>query len=136
MSLYHALVAAYPGITVGPSLGEAECVLLGDKISGWRRAEPKPSEAALLAAYDPMPDAKANRIASINAECRARLIARFGPAEEQVSRSVGVYGAAEQQALASGIAATIDASNTAQNAILAAADIAAVEAVTVTWPVI
>lgn len=136
MSLYHALVAAYPGITVGPSLGEAECVLLGDKISGWRRAEPKPSEAALVAAYDPMPDAKANRIASINAECRARLIARFGPAEEQVSRSIGAYGAVEQAALKLGVETTLDASNVASNAILAAADLAAVEAVTVTWPVI
>ena len=35
-----------------------------------------------------------------------------------------------------GIAATIDASNTASNAVIAAADIAAVEEVTVAWPVI
>lgn len=80
--------------------------------------------------------AKADRIDAINAECRARLIARYGPAEEQVSRAIGVYGAQEQSAMQAGIAATIDASNAAQNAILAAADIAAVEAVTVTWPVI
>ena len=76
------------------------------------------------------------RIAAINAECRARLIARYGPAEEQVSRSIGVYGAQAQSDMQAGIAATIDASNVAQNAILAAADLAAVEAVTVTWPVI
>lgn len=79
---------------------------------------------------------KAVRIESINAECRARLIARFGPAEEQVSRSVGAYGAAEQPALKIGIELMVDAANAAQNAILAAADLAAVEAVTVTWPVI
>jgi hypothetical protein len=76
------------------------------------------------------------KIAAINAECKARLIARYGPAEEQVSRSLGIYGATEQQAMQAGIAATIDASNTASNQVLAAADEAAVEAVTVTWPVI
>lgn len=80
--------------------------------------------------------ARAVRIAAINAECRARLIARYGTAEEQVSRSVGVYGANEQAALTTGIAATIDASNTASNAVLAAADLAAVEAVSANWPVI
>lgn len=80
--------------------------------------------------------AKVVKIAAINAECRARLIARYGAAEEQVSRSIGVYGTTEQAALAAGVAATIDASNTASNAVLAAADIAEVEAVTVTWPAI
>lgn len=77
---------------------------------------------------------KANRIAAINAECRARLIARYGTAEEQVSRSIGVYGATEQTALATGVAATIDASNTASNAVLAASTIEAVEAVSASWP--
>lgn len=79
---------------------------------------------------------KAVRISGVNAECRARLIARYGTAEEQVSRSIGVYGADEQVALATGVAATIDASNTASNSVLAAADIAAVEAVSVSWPAI
>lgn len=80
--------------------------------------------------------AKSLRITSINVECRARLLARYGQAEEQVSRAIGVYGAQEQADMQDGIAATIDASNTASNAVLAAADIAAVEAVTVTWPAI
>ena len=79
---------------------------------------------------------KSERIAAVNAECRSRLIARFGPAEEQVSRSIGAYGAVEQAALKLGVETTLDASNVASNAILAAADLAAVEAVTVTWPVI
>lgn len=100
----------------------------------WLSAAPQPTQAEIDAAI--LPAAKAQRIAAINAECRARLIARFGPAEEQVSRSVGVYGAAEQAALKIGIELMVDAANAAQNAILAAADIAAVEAVTVTWPVI
>ena len=91
---------------------------------------------ALIDGFDYLSDAKAERIAAINAECRARLLARFGPAEEQVSRSMGVYGATEQSAMQAGIAATIDASNVASNAVLAAADPAAVEAVSVSWPVI
>lgn len=76
------------------------------------------------------------RLTAINAECRARLVARFGDALDQNSRAVGAYGAAEQAALKPGIEAMIDASNTASNAVLAAADIAAVEAVAVTWPAI
>lgn len=79
---------------------------------------------------------KATRIDGINVEVRAKLIARYGSAEEQVSRAIGVYGATERSAMAAGIAATIDASNVAQNAILNAADVAAVEAVTVAWPAI
>lgn len=106
----------------------------GPVIKRWSYAQPQPTQAELDAAV--LPAAKAKRIVAINAECRARLIARFGPAEEQVSRSVGVYGAAEQAALKIGIELMVDAANAAQNAILAAADIAAVEAVTVTWPVI
>lgn len=93
-----------------------------------------PSEAEILAAA--LPAAKAARIAAINAECRARLLARYGAAEEQVSRAIGVYGATEQADMQAGIAATIDASNTASNAVLAAADIEAVEAVSVSWPAI
>lgn len=79
---------------------------------------------------------KAVRIATINAECRTRLIARFGAAEEQVSRVLGVYGAAEKAAIETGIAATIDASNTASDAVLAAATVQDVGAVSVSWPVI
>ena len=132
MSLADALVYLRPGIDLAATLiGDRNGVAV---IERWADPRPQPTPAEIDAAV--LPAAKAKRIETINAECRARLIARFGPAEEQVSRSVGVYGAAEQQALASGIAATIDASNTAQNAILAAADIAAVEAVTVAWPVI
>lgn len=79
---------------------------------------------------------KAQRIVAINTECRARLLARYGDAAEQVSRSLGIYGASEQQAMQAGIAATIDASNAASNAILAATTVQDVEAVTAAWPVI
>lgn len=103
-------------------------------IAIWRHNSVQPTQAEIAAAE--LPAAKAQRIAAINADCRARLIARFGTAEEQVSRAIGIYGATEQTALETGIGATIDASNTASNAVLAAADVAAVEAVTVSWPAI
>ena len=132
MSLADALVYLRPGIDLAATLiGDRNGVAV---IERWADPRPQPTPAEIDAAA--LPAAKARRIADINAECRARLIARFGPVEEQVSRSIGVYGATEQSAMQAGIAATIDASNTAQNAILAAADLAAVEAVTVTWPVI
>ena len=77
---------------------------------------------------------KAHRITAINTECRARLLARFGDAAEQVSRSIGVYGLTEKSALETGVAATIDASNAASDAVTAATTIAEVEAVAVTGP--
>jgi hypothetical protein len=79
---------------------------------------------------------KAYKIRRINDECRNRLLARYGTAEEQVSRSLGIYGAAEKAAMETGIAATIDASNAASNVVLGSTTIEQVEAVTVTWPVI
>jgi hypothetical protein len=107
----------------------------GQVLSYWNPAlGPQPTAQQLADAE--LPAAKALRIADINAECRSRLLARFGDAAEQVSRSLGIYGQAEKTALENGIAATIDASNTASDAVLAAADIATVEAVTVAWPAI
>lgn len=91
---------------------------------------------AFIDAYNPVPYAQEKKIAAINAECRARLLSRFGDPAEQVSRSLGVYGIAEKEALEYGIAATIDASNVASNAVLAATTVQSVEAVTVTWPAI
>lgn len=107
----------------------------GDRISFWSPAlGPQPTQAAIDAAA--LPATKAQRITAINTECRARLLARFGDPAEQVSRAIGVYGLAEKSALETGIAATIDASNTASDAVTVAATIEAVEAVTVTWPAI
>lgn len=77
-----------------------------------------------------------DKIKEINNECRMRIFARFGTAEEQVSRSRGYYGAAEQTAMDTSIPAMLDAANAAQDAILAATTYAQVEAVTVTWPAI
>lgn len=81
-------------------------------------------------------DIKAQCIARINAECRQRLFTRFGPPEEQISRSLGIYGDAERDALAPGISATIDASNDASDLVLVATTVAEAEAVQPNWPVI
>lgn len=88
------------------------------------------TNAEVLAAH------KAMKIAGINFECRSRLLARYGSAEEQVSRSLGIYGASEKSAMETGIAATVDASNAASNVVIGATTITDVEAVTVTWPAI
>lgn len=94
------------------------------------------ADSRLATADEILAATKANKIDTINAECKSRLFARYGPPEEQVSRALGVYGQAERDAMSAGIAATVDASNVASNAVISAADLAAVEAVTVTWPVI
>ena len=119
-------------------------VILTQQIPGCFSAYEKDGEYLLETAGGPrlatqaevLAATKADRIAAINTECRARLLARFGDPAEQVSRTIGVYGTAEQAALSTGIAATIDASNTASDAVTAATTIEAVEAVAVTWPAI
>lgn len=88
----------------------------------------RPATALGAAQYD--------KIKAINEECRRRIFARFGTAEEQLSRSRGYYGAAETEAMDNGIPAMLDAANAAQDAILAATTTQQVEAVTVTWPAI
>jgi hypothetical protein len=88
----------------------------------------RPATALGAAQYD--------TIKAINEECKRRIFARFGTAEEQVSRARGYYGAAELDAMDTGIPAMLDAANAAQDAILAATTTAQVEAVTVTWPAI
>ena len=106
----------------------------GEYIKIWLTDAQQPTQAEIEAAA--LPVAKAQRITAINTECRARLLTRFGDPAEQVSRSIGIYGTVEQSALSTGIAATIDASNTASDAVTAATTIEAVEAVAVTWPAI
>ena len=66
--------------------------------------------------------------------CADQLVQHFGQPEEQVSRSLGVYGSAERDALAQGIAAMIDASNDASDQVLRATTIADAEAVVPSWP--
>lgn len=128
-----ALVSMFPGAVAG-------CIGAGMLGAGRYRIDLSDGTSREATDAEVLQATQAQKIAVINAECRARLVARFGPAEEQVSRSLGIYGAAEKTALETGIAATIDASNTASDAVLAVAAgpdaLAHVEAVTVTWPVI
>lgn len=129
--LAEALRLIYPDIDL-----ESKVIVIDDgtgpRIGVWNDPRPQPDAVAIANAV--LLSVKAERIAAINAECRARLFARYGTAEEQVSRSLGIYGVAEQESMTAGIAATIDASNVAQNAVLSAVSQTEIEAVTVTWP--
>ena len=80
-----------------------------------------------------LPAAKAARIAAINTECRARILAVW-PFEKQISALAGVYGQAQHDAMEAFLYAHIDPSNTACDAVDAATTLQEVEAVTVTWP--
>ena len=77
---------------------------------------------------------KAERIAAINADCTARILARW-PLEKQISALAGVYGPAEMAAMTAWVDDHIAASNTATSAVFDATTQTAMEAVTVTWPV-
>lgn len=93
---------------------------------------PRPTDAELAAAE--LPAAQAARIAAINTKCRARILAVW-PAERQLSVLGGGFGAAGLVELQQCQTDHVDASNAACNAVLAAADVAAVDAVQVSWPV-
>lgn len=77
---------------------------------------------------------KAERIVANRAECSNRIYARY-PAGRQLSALAGIYDAANVSAMHDWIASCIAAENTAADAIEAAQTVAAVEAVTVAWPV-
>ena len=103
-------------------------------IAAWYSALPQPTPAEIAAAE--LPAAKAQRIEADRQECRRRLTEFYGDALEQVSRASGLYGATAQANHAAGVEAAIDASNAARDTINAAGSVAAVEAVTVSWPVL
>ena len=92
---------------------------------------PRPTDAQIAAAE--LPAAKAARIASINAECKTRIFARW-PIEKQISATLAIYGAIELTAARDWIDRHVDASNVASDNVDAATTVAAVEAVTVAWP--
>jgi hypothetical protein len=78
---------------------------------------------------------KNKKIATINGECMSRIILKW-PLGLQSSINMGLYPALVDQCKAD-IAATIDASNTqGRDVVNACASIAAVQAVTINWPVI
>ena len=100
-------------------------------IVDWRRPEPQPTPAELAAAE--LPAAKAAAIAANRAECSSRIYARY-PAGRQLSAIAGLYDSANVATMTDWIAANISAENTAADEIEAATTVAAVEAVSVSWP--
>ena len=119
-----------PGVVCGRHYD----LLADGSIAYWRHPSPQPTPAEITAAM--LPAAKAQRIEQDRQECRRRLVEHYGDALEQVSRATGLYGATAQANHATGVEAAIDASNVARDQVNAAATIAAVEAVTVSWPVL
>ena len=133
MNISDAISYLFPGVTFGPM---GQCFIDGDTnaIVRWNRPEPQPTPEQIAAAI--LPATKAQRIEQDRQECRRRLTEFYGDALEQVSRASGLYGATAQANHAAGVEASIDASNAARDTINTAATIEAVEAVTVSWPVL
>ena len=93
---------------------------------------PQPTPAELAAAE--LPAAKHFAIAANRAECSRRIFERY-PTGRQLSALAGLYDSANVATMTDWIAANIAAENTAADAIEAATTVAAVEAVSVSWPV-
>ncbi|MBP8100960.1 MAG: hypothetical protein KAY54_03665 [Burkholderiaceae bacterium] len=100
----------------------------------WMSQSQQPTSAELAAAE--LPAAKAAAIGANRVECSRRIYARY-PAGRQSSVALGIYSGAEAEAktMKDWISDMVAAENTAADAIEAATTVAAVEAVTVAWPV-
>ncbi len=131
--LCDTLAYLFPGISFLPG---TDCDLVADgngqRIAVWRRPEAQPTPAELAAAE--LPAAKAASIAANRAECSNRIYARY-PAGRQLSALAGLYDSANVATMVDWIAANVAAENTAADSIEAATTVAAVEAVSVSWPV-
>ncbi len=97
----------------------------------WLAASLQPTPAELAAAE--LPAAKQFAIAANRAECSRRIFERY-PAGRQLSAIAGLYDSANVATMTDWIAANISAENTAADEIEAATTVAAVEAVSVSWP--
>lgn len=76
---------------------------------------------------------QAASIAAINSECSRRILTVW-PHEKQASALAGRYGAVKLAEMQAWQTDHVDASNAASNSVLAAVDVAAVDAVQVAWP--
>ena len=104
-----------------------------EKIAIWDASlGPMPTQVEIDAAA--LPAVKAYRIPFNRAECSRRIFERY-PAGRQLSALAGLYDPGNVAAMTDWIAANISAENAAADAIEAATTVAAVEAVTVAWPV-
>jgi hypothetical protein len=88
---------------------------------------------AIIAAYDPLPPTKAEKIAAVREEAQARIVASY-PLWRQSNAALGLVPEAEVLVMQNFIADHIDASNAAEDAIDAATTVAQVEGVTPLWP--
>lgn len=108
------------------------------KASGWTLIADPPSPAhtwnGSAWAGPSLASLKTARIAQINAECTARILAVW-PLEKQSSAMLGIYGQAQLDAMTDFIDSHIAASNVASSAVFDATTQAEMEAVTVAWPV-
>lgn len=128
----NAIEYLYPGVDF-----TSACLLQDDGggpyIASWHRAEPQPTQTEIDAAM--LPAAKLNKVARINAEARARILAVY-PIEKQSSANMGLYPQTYRDQMANDIAAVIQASNDACDLVDAAVDEAGIDAVVPNWPVI
>lgn len=88
---------------------------------------------AIMDSYDPLPPAKAAKLAEIRAEAGRRILAAY-PAFVQSNAALGLLQESEVLAMTAFIANHIDASNAAEDAVDAATTVAQVQGVTPTWP--
>ena len=136
MMLARTLAYLFPGIDFTRDV----VIQAATGIVDWRRPEPQPTPAELAAAE--LPAAKQFAIAANRAECSNRIYARY-PAGRQSSVALGIYSGAEAEAQAQvmkdWISDMVAAENAAADAIEAVQPgpnaVAAVEAVSVSWPV-
>jgi len=131
MNVYDTIRFLYPDMTFGP-LGMCEISGATGEIIAWRSGSAQPTPSELSAAE--LPAAKAVAIAANRAECSRRIFERYPPGR-QLSALAGLYDSANAAAMHEWIARNIAAENAAADAIEAATTVAAVEAVTVAWPV-
>lgn len=99
----------------------------------WYHAGIQPTEADIAAAE--LPSAKSIALQIIRAQAQDVIVAKW-PIWKQINAQSGVYGPDVLQQCTTDIAAVIEASNTAEDAIDAATTPEQAEAVTATWPVI
>lgn len=130
--LAEILMYLFPGIKPGIDFqlaGDAG----GQRIAEWNYHLPQPTKAEIDAAM--LPAIRAAVIEQINTEASLRILESY-PLEKQSSANLGIYPQAYTDKMIADIAAVIQASNDACDAVLAAVDVVGVGAVTVNWPVI
>jgi hypothetical protein len=131
--LVNALRAAYPNIDFENQVNLKDS---GGSITitAWNRQEPEPDLDALVASYDPLPDARTEALAAIRTQAKQIIEAKW-PQWLQSNIALGLDPDLAQDCT-DDIAAVRAASNAAEDKINAAVTVAEVEAVSASWPVL